>query len=344
MSVHVATLGCTSRHTVATSAFGENVSTCTTTRRAGRLLPPVAASQPSVLNTSHALSARGVSGERLPAKVGFLPVLSARRGQATPRFRRAPHRPEITLLSGSNARSPLGLTGEALGGNCEIPPPVSRPDGYREEGVLQRVNQPLLPEYSLWVALQGGNGSWKQVEAEAIWEQQLREHEDWQRSWALREERLRAKRLEAERQRKEFAEEEIRRYEAAQRPLRQLEEEEARRRRIEEEERLRRLEEEERQRRLSQPRTCITCQGSGKCGHCEGMGSTTTVYLSASVTDRSHVGRMRQRGSLPKGCHVCGGDGDGSTWGEFVPGTGKCNDCLGAGTIPAPKDGWPDEE
>lgn len=286
-----------------------------------------------------------------------LPVLSARRSTASPRPRSAPLRQEKKKPEASSAKPRLGPKGEALGGECYVSPALARipvpavpagqerlPEWFREEGVLAPVSAPLLPEYPLWVTLHGGNGAWKQAAAQEVWEQQLCDHAEWQREWALREERMRAKRIEAERRRKELEEEERRRYQEAERSRKQREEEEAARKRQEEEERLRRLEEEERQRRRRLPRTCEMCQGTGKCSQCEGRGSVPTLFLAGCVTDRSHTGPLRQRGSLPRGCAMCGGDGDGATWGEFVPGKGHCISCSGAGMKAAPRDGWPDEE
>mmetsp|Transcript_18331 Transcript_18331/g.50285 ORF Transcript_18331/g.50285 Transcript_18331/m.50285 type:complete len:407 (-) Transcript_18331:188-1408(-) len=217
------------------------------------------------------------------------------------------------------------------------------PEWFRAKGVPATVHGPFLPEFDLWVTLHGGNGTWKKQQATIEWEKQVREHRVFKQEWALREERERARLLEAERRRKQEAEEEERRAAEAEAERRRRREEDERRRQAEEQRRREKLEEEERERRRRLPRTCKTCEGTGRCCGCSGRGHTDTLYLAPHIEDGTSGLRTANAacGRLPRGCEMCGGFGDGANWGEYVQGSGRCSPCDGSGKIKAPKGGWP---
>jgi len=213
------------------------------------------------------------------------------------------------------------------------------PEWYRDDGTLAPLSKPLLPEYTLWVSLHGGNGQWAQQRAFDLWEKQQNDHATAQRDFAIREEHRLAMEAEAERRRK--AEEEARRAlfnTAEQERRRTLAQEEAERLAREAEAEARRKKEaEERERRRQQPRPCEKCSGTGKCTECSGDGFVPTFYLSCEVQDKASA-----RGRLPRGCPRCGGSGDGAFWGPFVNGSGKCAVCNGHGMVRPPPKGWSD--
>merc|ERR1712232_513047 len=149
---------------------------------------------------------------------------------------------------------------------------------------------------------------------------------------------------------KQEQEEEMRRAQEAEAERQRRREEEQRRKEEAERQRRLRLEEEERMKRRKLPRPCTTCKGTGRCKNCDGNGHCSTLFLAPRVanalspltsTVRTPLDVKRQCGNLPRGCGVCGGDGDGATWGAFNPGTGKCGTCKGAGKLQAPPGGWP---
>jgi hypothetical protein len=82
---------------------------------------------------------------------------------------------------------------------------------------------------------------------------------------------------------------------------------------------------------LRQPKTCSTCNGSGKCSSCGGSGCTSVMYLS-SVVDGPE---QSFRGRTATGCTTCGGRKDGGEVLELtvMKGHGKCLTCMGDGQI-----------
>lgn len=226
------------------------------------------------------------------------------------------------------ARSPSALAEEE----------VEIPDWYRVEG-SSTIGVPLLPDFELWIALQGGLGAWAKRKAIAEWRLQLAEHKDSEAKRICEEKRARIAKKEADEKRRRDREELQRRVEedARQRRLKLIAEEERQRRQKEEEELQARILAEKRE-KMHKPRPCKICSGSGKCVPCEGRGCAVTVYLSPVVTKQTKL----ISGQLPRGCASCHGSGDGAWWGEFVCGTGACQECGGKGQVRAPVNGWPD--
>jgi len=212
------------------------------------------------------------------------------------------------------------------------------PSWYRVEGSNTK-GVPLLPDYSLYVSLKGGNGAWTQRKANIEWRYQVADHRASEAKRILEEQRARIAKKEAEEKRRREQKELQKKLEedAIERKRREVEREEQERRRKEEEELQQRLLAEKRE-RMHKPRPCKTCDGTGKCTSCDGKGCNLTLYLSPRVTSRS----VSVCGQLPKGCAACGGSGDGAWWGEFICGSGACQSCGGKAEQPAPPNGWPD--
>merc|ERR1712204_54215 len=75
---------------------------------------------------------------------------------------------------------------------------------YRENGtVAAPLSKQLLPEYTVWVSLHGGNGKWAQQKAVESWERQLQERSERQRAIADCDARRLAREAEIERRRKD---------------------------------------------------------------------------------------------------------------------------------------------
>lgn len=215
---------------------------------------------------------------------------------------------------------------------------IEIPDWHRTDG-SSTVGVPLLPDFELWIALQGGVGAWTQRKALAEWRLQLAHHTASEAKRISEEKRIRAFKKEADEKRRREREELRRRVEEDQA--------ERRRKAVLEEERLRKQKEDEeiqrqilaeKREQMHKPRVCNKCTGSGKCLACEGRGCNMTLYLSSVVTAKTTT----LCGQLPKGCVECHGSGDGDWWGEFVCGSGACQKCHGKGQVKAPPNGWPD--
>jgi len=181
----------------------------------------------------------------------------------------------------------------------------------------------------LLVDLEGGNGRWKKREAE--------------------EEMSRRAGLHVEKDLQDKQEQEIRRLERKDKQdwlMKALEEQQAKIQHIADLERL----EDERQERqsaeakrrhllieadnaqrkqLRHPRTCMTCDGGGKCTSCSGSGCAAVMYLSSSVGSSSQA----FRGSTSTGCRACGGRKDGGELLDLavLKGHGRCITCDGHG-------------
>mmetsp|Transcript_119273 Transcript_119273/g.210710 ORF Transcript_119273/g.210710 Transcript_119273/m.210710 type:complete len:278 (-) Transcript_119273:148-981(-) len=180
------------------------------------------------------------------------------------------------------------------------------------------------------IDLLGGNGRWRQRKATEEFERRRLEELERMRLEKIRQEERRRKQAEiAERKRRHQIEEERRwQEEREQKRQDQLMREKAKRE-AEEKERLRR-EEEERERLRRLPKTCETCDGTGKCQVCMGKGFYFSMYLVNKVDEDTLLDFGRQL----QGCGNCGGYAQGIT-GEVKKGTGKCPACNGTGKI------WP---
>eukprot|EP00930_Biecheleria_cincta_P086838 TRINITY_DN76087_c0_g1_i1.p1 TRINITY_DN76087_c0_g1~~TRINITY_DN76087_c0_g1_i1.p1 ORF type:complete len:277 (-),score=63.72 TRINITY_DN76087_c0_g1_i1:148-978(-) len=181
------------------------------------------------------------------------------------------------------------------------------------------------------IDLIGGNGRWRQRRAEdefarraVVEEQRRREQEEYEEKKRQRKLALQAKK------RRQQEEEERRRQEERERQLQEQRRIEEERRQAEERERLRK-EQEEREWLARQPKMCETCQGSGKCHTCGGLGFAMAVYLSSHTDAHSTKGVYGRR---QQGCDSCYGFKQ-NMMAELKKGTGKCASCDGYGLIAA---------
>mmetsp|Transcript_70971 Transcript_70971/g.198034 ORF Transcript_70971/g.198034 Transcript_70971/m.198034 type:complete len:312 (+) Transcript_70971:25-960(+) len=176
--------------------------------------------------------------------------------------------------------------------------------------------------------LLGGNGRWRQRRAKEQWA--------LERAEAERQRREREG-LEAERKRRAEEREAVRRKQQEEDQQRQRALEEKKQRERREQEERERHEEEERRLKAAQdhqdwlarqPKTCTTCEGSGKCTHCGGKGFFFATFLAPSVDTSASLdfGRAQQ------GCPECGGCAQ-NIRGDLVQGSGRCLNCDGVGMV-----------
>jgi len=218
------------------------------------------------------------------------------------------------------------------------------PNTYCIRGAPKPRWGPCLPDYELWVTLNGGNGTWARKQAYSVWEEQMQKHKEYEQAERNKDaERRRQRKLaaEAERKRKEDLEQYIASHE--QRELeRQERENEKRRLEAEKEaEEQRKREKEAEWRAKRRPKECWECAGSGHCPTCTGKGFVFRFYPASTTSMNLYptASCSRGYGRTNGGCPACGGSGD-ETWSNYVQGTGHCRKCKATGMIEAPAGGW----
>jgi len=181
------------------------------------------------------------------------------------------------------------------------------------------------------IDLIGGNGRWRQRLAEEVFER-VREEDV--------KERARLADLEAKRARRAAQREEVRRKYQEEEDAKWRSEQERKRKEKEEiEEERRELERKEHERKEQirkeiekrQPKPCETCDSTGVCHVCNGVGGIFSTFLVKEVNGQC----SQDYGRRMEGCTACGGCKQGIR-GELQKGSGKCAKCGGLGKI------WPD--
>jgi len=207
--------------------------------------------------------------------------------------------------------------------------PASAPAGMANQA------EPIDPKTLTKIDLLGGNGKWRQIQAEAEFKRRKRAEEERRKLEKEREaEKKRRLAEQAERKRRHQEQEEQRWLQEQKQKEAELAEQERLRLEKEEKARLQReLEEEERRRRM--PKTCETCDGSTKCQDCMGKGYIFSVFLVHKVAREDDVGQTNiEHGRKEQGCEKCGGYAH-NQLGDLKKGTGLCPVCQGLGKV------WP---
>lgn len=181
------------------------------------------------------------------------------------------------------------------------------------------------------IDLIGGNGKFRMLKAEEEFKKRRAEEEEQRRQELLKLQQKKKLQVEREDRRKKFQEEEERRWQA-EREQKQRDQQERERIKAKQEEKIRQEREEaEEEKRRRMPRTCETCDGTGKCQECMGKGYIFSVFLVSSKSDGN---QELEHGRVYQGCGNCGGYSH-NLMGELKKGSGQCPACNGLGKI------WP---
>jgi len=178
------------------------------------------------------------------------------------------------------------------------------------------------------IDLVGGNGRWRQKRAKEQWVIDQAEAEKQRREQQILEDEKRRRREEREARRRRQQEEDQQRQRALEEKKQRERREQEERERHEEEERRLKAAQDHQDWLARQPKTCTTCEGSGKCTHCGGKGFFFATFLAPSVDTSASLdfGRAQQ------GCPECGGCAQ-NIRGDLVQGSGRCLNCDGVGMV-----------
>lgn len=183
------------------------------------------------------------------------------------------------------------------------------------------------------IDLIGGNGKFRQIKAEEEFARRRVQAEEEHREEIKYQAEKKQKKAEHIEKKRVYHEQEEKRWQDEREQKRLAQIEFARKKQEEEDERRakRQLQEEERKRRM--PKTCETCDGSGKCQDCGGKGHVFSLFL-VHRTGVSDVRTPMDHGRVHQGCDKCGGFSH-NMLGDLKKGTGECPPCQGLGKI------WP---
>jgi len=183
------------------------------------------------------------------------------------------------------------------------------------------------------IDLIGGNGKFRQIKAEEEFARRRVQAEVEHRQEVQYQAEKKHHKAEQAEKKRLYHEQEEKRWNDEREQKRQESVETAKRKQEEEDERRkkRQLQEEERKRRM--PKTCETCDGSGKCQECHGKGQVFSLFL-VHRTNVSDVRTPMDHGRVHQGCDKCGGFSH-NMLGDLKKGTGECPTCQGLGKI------WP---
>lgn len=181
------------------------------------------------------------------------------------------------------------------------------------------------------IDLIGGNGRWRQRLAEQVFERARAEDEDeQQRLQELAARRMRRASERAEAQRKYQEEEDQKWRDEQERKRKEREEKEEERLEMEAKDLARKKKQREEWEKR-QPKPCQTCNATGICPVCNGVGGMFSTFLVSQVSEQ----KSNDYGRTMEGCTSCGGCKQGIR-GDLHKGSGECAACGGKGKI------WPE--